>query len=296
MCHSHGCLKSFVSEIFKVSFSLRTVIIQIESTLSIYLCIHWTSIHPYVRQLGKCVDIRVIAAVASLILIFMIVELFRRREQALQYLASLKSNLTTIYYLSNTDTDNIHDLYRNILICTYLYLSDTTAPIPGKVFSEHQSKCKNKCYQFIHKLFEMVNKTSATPLHTTLIRECTGIINNFESLCSMKDYSIPFGTRVLSILLIHLLPIILAPYFIQSINNRNFDDKYIDITEHSIHDMFAIYLWSSLFFWIFGCLLQIKENLVDPFNGDSINDDIMIDWQDIMKDMEIRPYEQESSK
>lgn len=301
-------------KIIKKSLSLllspRTILVQLESFLFIYIVTKFDAANQYTKNFGISVDIRVITLMVSFCVIFAINQSFARRERTLQDVANLKTSIIMIYYsMSNiyhSDDDKKANIYRSCKnLFKYLseYIYDRNELIHDKLYSMEQNRAVQLFYSDINRLLKLAfdcgdhhhhhncyqhqqhknNRDSLfesmdnglskipAPVIVLLTNRINGILESFERLCATKDYLTPLGIRAFVAFMLWFLPIILAPYFVWH-------------TDNEIHDI-ASYAWSWLFFLMLGALVDVKNILDDIFDGDSIQDDVVLDTQNILKNM-----------
>lgn len=79
-------LWKMIKKSFGLLFSLKTVLVQLEAFIFIFLCqkIDQWAAYDFTKHVGLSIDIRVVSLMVSFCIIFTISESFRRRERALQ--------------------------------------------------------------------------------------------------------------------------------------------------------------------------------------------------------------------
>ena len=93
-----------------------------------------------------------------------------------------------------------------------------------------------------------------------------------DSSLLKKDYITPLGIRAFTGFMLWFLPIVLSPYFVWH-------------TEEDVSDV-ASYGWAWLFFLMLGALVDVKNILDDTFDGDSVEDDVVLDIKGILHNMQ----------
>ena len=223
--------------------------------------------------------------------------------------------LCNIYETDEEKKNVVWTAVKHLFKCLGEYIYDRNELIEDKLYSRAQNRAVQHFYKHIHKLLKLamdlpdhttpkksMNKESVNhkgnnvhvirnrdslfgsmdneyqtqsrvpaPIVALLITKINEILESFERLCATKDYLTPLGIRAFTAFMLWFLPIILAPYFVWHTNN--------DITD------IASYAWAWLFFLMLGALVDVKNILDDAFDGDSVQDDVVLDTDSILKNM-----------
>eukprot|EP01083_Nonionella_stella_P005785 16697_1 len=269
--------------------SPRTILVQLESWLCIYLVIRFDHDGSLTKTFGTSININVVTFFIAFCLIFAINQSFARRERALQDIATFQANLVQTYYIfCAVITDDKHEsllrIFDNLFKHLVKYVSDRSPLKDKKLCSHRQNKIVQRVYSDVHRLTEItmgnddtfrlneIKRRNFTPLTAILCGRINALLTSFEKIKVVKDYRAPLGIRAFSSMMLWILPIIVAPYFVWD-------------TSDDVQPNTSCYLWSWLFFLMFGVLADVKNILDDPFDGDSAYDDILLDKNIVIDNM-----------
>jgi len=279
-----GYQRDFLRQLKHFSVTWRMLIVQVESSLAITGFLVYSALDgspsAFEERLARIVDLHLVCSIMPILLIFAVIRASNRRELALQSLNGLVASLSTIYFtisVSNPESDSEQDeallsLEQLFHLLTF-YVKDKERVVDNKDMSMEQHNIKQHMYHCVHRLF-LVATRNRVPLREPLVAQLTAqisrIVEQTETLCSIKDSCRPQRLRVLCILLIYIFPVVLAPCFIRDIEG-----------EPQSSDIVAAFLFSTLFWWIFASLVEIEQSLANMFDGDDAALNVVLDWDDI---------------
>ncbi len=204
-------------------------------------------------------------------IVFAINAAFRRREQALGWLADLKGAAMSLFF-GYRDWVPPSDFGREelraagqTLSLTMTRVTDHLARPPAK--GEERRKILRDIYDGfsqVSRLNERVRQAGVLVNEITLANQyLTHIIRDFEKLTTIRDYRTPLALRGYWQVFLNLFPIFFAPLF-----------AHLAVQYHSL---IVGYGTAVLFTLILVGLDNIQEKLENPFDQDSI-DDIHLDF------------------
>jgi len=235
----------------------------------------------------------VLAAGTVFPLVFSVQAGFSRRDSALTALAKLKAAMLTAWLMIRTwERDEsgkwawqegsacrwageLQRLYAKILDDVELYLR-SDRPVP--------QECGNVVYDGFVTLINFMDNFGPHCGHkkfggeggigrmSTCHRE---MLTNFEEVRAILDNQMPIGLRLFCFALIHVTPIVLAPYW-----NRFCDEKrgnqpnYLTDTAGE-YGCQAGYFIAVTYVLILITLYRVQKQLENPFDGDGLDD---VNW------------------
>ena len=249
-------------KIFWQLINTQTLFITLLSVISTYVChfFGWSAEMP-----TGIIGIAVVFPV-----VFSINAAYKRREQALTYLANIKGHFMALYYAHRDwipkNKKHYENQLRSIALDTFRELSIYLS--------------KNKKRELLH-IYAQISKISK--LHENLrddkvsVGEISranqylrSIILDFEKILNIYDYRTPISLRAYSKVFLNIFPIIFGPFFAWIAEANN---------------LFAGYLVAILYSVILVSLDNIQDDLEDPF--DQIGEDdiqIFIPEESFVKD------------
>lgn len=200
---------------------------------------------------------------------------FQRREKVLEDLAQFKSSGMVWYFcmrdwkqaaqLDNDWITAVQDKLRSVLFHLREYLL-TYKPDRRKIILRAMYEDFSDMNQLIEKL-----RASKLPSNSAIVSRAIHLLNmmclSFERLRVVREYRSPRSIRSFNKVLIMILPIILAPYyvFLGEKNGNQWEPYYISV----------------LVAFVFSALQGVQDKLDDPFDGmseDDINLDSFDEW------------------
>ena len=284
-------LLKIIKKSLALILSPRTILVQLEAFLCSFAVSHLDSLKHFTRNFGESVDMRVITLMISLCVVVSINQSFARRERTLRDIARLKTSLIMVYYamahIFDADADRKRCALlsvKNLMRCLSQYIYDRNQLMRGKLHSAPQNRAVQRFYCDINRLLKLafashdhhhdpqLNSRIPPPIISFLTSKINDALLSFERLCATKDYLTPLGIRAFMGFMLWLLPVLLAPYFVW----------------HTERDMSGVasYGWAWLFFLMLGALVDVKNILDDIFDGDSADDDVVIDVKGILHNMQ----------
>ncbi|MBF0224765.1 MAG: hypothetical protein HQK76_04845 [Desulfobacterales bacterium] len=199
--------------------------------------------------------------------VFSINAAYKRREEALNYFADLKSNLIALYY-AHRDWNpkkevSTHKNFKEASLKTldsinrYLQNSDKDKPETTPMVYTHFSKL-SKLNEEMRSIGVPANEVSRANQYVR------SVITDFEKMKNIYEYRTPIGLRAYSNIFLNLFPIVFGPFF-----------AYL---AQKFSPVFG-YLFAALYSIVLISLQHIQDNLEDPFDGIG-EDDIKLDIKD----------------
>jgi hypothetical protein len=235
----------------------------------------------------------ILAAGTVFPLVFSVQAGFSRRDDALNALAKLKGSMFTVYLMFKTwerDGDGkwgferdsrcgwaaeLDKVYEKLLDDIELYLRGAR-PAP--------EESGNVVYDGLVTLCDMMDKFAPHCGHTKQGGQMgmgrmscyhRDIVSNFEKVRAILDTQMPIGLRLFCFALIHVSPIVLAPYW-----NRFCSEKMAHYSNNSMmesqYGCQAGYFIATTYVLILVTLYRVQKQLANPFDGEDLDD---INWE-----------------
>jgi hypothetical protein len=221
-------------------FSVHTLIITCLSFISSYISLHF--------HFELFVDFLVVGVIIAFPISFTMREAFRRREKSLEYISLFKASLRSIYYcFESSGLDGAKKLeIRNILagVSSELiqYLSDRSGD-----FLSVQA-VSDRIYSFIQNNEENLKKSLSVKILLFMFR----INESLLFLLAVKRHPTPWAIRLIILLGVYLFAI----FYPASLLSRT----GFQVT------LWYVFVMTSVKAFIFICLYNVQNYLVDPFN------------------------------
>mmetsp|Transcript_65205 Transcript_65205/g.79813 ORF Transcript_65205/g.79813 Transcript_65205/m.79813 type:complete len:358 (+) Transcript_65205:46-1119(+) len=299
--------KKFVSYISALLLSKRTLFIQFEAFLCIFLLTNIKLFKDNFVRISEIIDINVITTVLSFTIVFIIGQQFLRRERTLSDISALVSHITMICWtwnwmqnqkmINNNDNNSsndirakleTHHLVNNmskyninhsdeilqisykILYPVSKYLLDHSKLLPLRLYSQQQFTYFK---QFIKAVYELHDKCFSCELDNKVFwsHHINGILKHGRDLLQTKLYKTPLGIRSFSEIGIFVLPVLISPYFVWNKDGQQYSH-------------FSSYFWGYIFFFMYGTLVGIEAKLDDLFDADCL-DDIVLHYDEIINNI-----------
>jgi len=244
---------------FGLIFDRQTVLISALAVLSTFLC----------RKLEFYADMptNLIAIAIIFPIVFSINSAYRRREEVLNYFASLKARAVALYYAHRDiaqDDPGEHEqrgkqLLHDLLQAIKEYFIASPETEQGK-FTDVYSVFSR--YSQSHELLRKagVPAPNLNPLYTNL----STLVMEFEKMRNIMLYRTPISLRAYSQVFLNLFPIVYGPYF------ANLCVKSNPLVGYGVAILYSIILVS---------LDNIQEDLECPFDMKG-EDDVQLDVTD----------------
>ena len=236
----------------------QTVIVAILAALSTYLCI--------TLNLSADMPTGLIGVAIVFPIVFSINASYKRREEALKYMASLKAHAVSIYYAHRDwlpkdnaeDPERIRGLIEALLINIRRYF--TAAENVRK-----DTKNIYKVFSDISKSHEILRNKGLPANEISRINQyLRAMIIEFERMKNILHYRTPISLRAYSRIFLNSFPILFGPYF------AHLAIKFYPAVGYIVAIIYSLVLVS---------LDNIQERLEDPFDEVG-EDDIKLDIRD----------------
>jgi len=235
----------------------------------------------------------ILAAGTIFPLVFSVQAGFLRRDDALSAMAKLKGAMFTVYLMFKTwekekqgkwgwETDGsgnwaaeLDTVYEKLLDDIELYLRGSR-PAP--------EESGNVVYDGLVTLGTMMEKFAPHCGHTIYGGQSgigrmscyhRDIVSSFERVRAILDTQMPVGLRLFCFALIHVSPIVLAPYW-----NRFCGEKMVHYSHYAMmesqYGCQAGYFIAITYVLILVTLYRVQAQLENPFDGDNLDD---INWE-----------------
>mmetsp|Transcript_53343 Transcript_53343/g.169577 ORF Transcript_53343/g.169577 Transcript_53343/m.169577 type:complete len:306 (+) Transcript_53343:332-1249(+) len=202
-------------------------------------------------------------------IVFTISQSYKRREEALQRLASLKANAYGLYWIqrdwdpSRTNGAKIaaavSHMFDSIRVFLHADTYDRQEALKGVYAS--MSACSLVTFELTNNP-ATDSRPQCAPTHASranqYIRYC---INDFERMRVIRDYRTPEGLRLFATFLLHILPVILGPRFAQ----------YCAADEDN-YGCASSYFTAIMFFVVVLTLYHVQQDLEDPYDESGWDD------------------------
>ena len=195
-------------------------------------------------------------------IVFSINSAYRRREEAIKSLASIKANIAALGFMSRDWTPKTSGKTDPVI--------EELAP---DLFGSIKESLANFTQENFNKVYIVLSKWSA---HHEVLREdgisgseisranqyLRTIMTDFENMRNIARYRTPLNLRAYSKVFLHVIPITFAPHFAFMMQDGG-----------SLYSGYVVAFFYSL---VFVCLDVIQEQLENPFDQNGI-DDVRLD-------------------
>ena len=249
---------------FTYNINFKTFIIIFLSLITTYLCLRFDII---IQLPTGLIGIAIVFPI-----VFSINAAYRRREEALNYLASIKSSSISLFYLHRDlmPGDNREHAERIRLLTLDLFKSlNSYFMAVGD---------KDTTFRHIYSLFSRISLSirqlridgiPATDI-TRALQYLRTIITEFECMRNIFIYRTPNSLRAYTQVFLNIFPIIFGPYF-----------AYLS-TEFFYSSGYFV---SVLYCLVLVCLNNIQNNIENPYDGiglDDINLNIAEEYAEVL--------------
>ena len=246
---------------------------------------------------------QILAAGTVFPLVFSVQAGFSRRDAALSHLAKMKGALFTIYLMFKTwekspdgkwaweagsqsrwaaELDRVYD---KLLDDIEFYLRGSRAA---------PEECGNVVYDGLSTLCGLMNKFAPHSGHTKsggqlgmgrMSAYHRDIVTSFEKVRCILDTQMPVGLRLFCFALIHVSPIVLAPYWNKFCSDQNGSgSQYTNVAsmKHSNpeYGCLAGYFIATTYVLILVTLYRVQKQLENPFEGGTSDHDLDdVNWE-----------------
>ncbi len=221
-------------------FSIHTPVIMLLSLIS-----SWAALYFHFKFY---VDFLVIGVIVSFPISFTMREAFRRREKALEYISLFKASLQSLYYcFENSDLDGSKKTaINNILASTSSQLINYLSGKGGDF--ESVRNIADRIHVFIQENEKDLKKGFSVKMLLFMFR----INESLTFLIATKRHPTPWAIRLIILLGVYLFVI----FYPASLLSR---------TGFQV-DLWYVFVMTCFKGFIFMCLYNVQDHLVDPFN------------------------------
>mmetsp|Transcript_1543 Transcript_1543/g.3516 ORF Transcript_1543/g.3516 Transcript_1543/m.3516 type:complete len:336 (+) Transcript_1543:161-1168(+) len=209
-------------------------------------------------------------------LVFSVQASFSRREQALKALAQIKGTTFACYLMFKTwdktgdgkfaaEADQI--LQKLLDDIMWYVRCEQRTPETGHSVYDGFTALAEKMGEFVPNTGYSKPGEGGLSRMQLYLRD---MINDFEQLRAVRDSETPIGLRLFCFSLIHISPILLAPYW------NHFCDKQINSEMPSDYGCESGYFVGIFYVLIVLSLYRVQSELEDPFDGSGVDD---IKWE-----------------
>lgn len=208
-------------------------------------------------------------------LVFSVQASFQRRERALAALSSLKGAIFAVYLMFKTWEKEgtgkwaleVEQIFHKLLDDMEYYLRHPNRP----------EECGNLVYDGFATLARKMNEFGPEAGFTKggeagmgrMAAYLQEIMRSFEGVRAIRDTETPVGLRLFCFALIHIAPVLLAPYWVHFCSKQ----KRSALAPYGCE---ASYFVAVTFVLIVMTLHRVQVELEDPFDGDGDDD---IKWE-----------------
>ena len=201
--------------------------------------------------------------------VFSIDSAYKRRENALRYLADLRSHAIAIYYaMRDWCTEKEHDLHERTKLLLEEILVAIRAMLSGNNRKEdriHEARIYELFSRLSVNTMELRDHGAQSSEISRISQYVSKMIIAFDNMKMIHHYRTPITLRAYSKVFINIFPIIYGPYFANMVNN------YTSRLE---------YVMPILYSFILVSLDNIQDHLEHPFDEVG-EDDIRIDPKEV---------------
>lgn len=258
-------LKKAKMKLFKSLWNIinyKTFIITTLSVVATYYC----------KQFNFVGDLPITLVGTAIIfpVVFSINSAYKRREDAIMSYASLKSNFAALFYVSKNWVASEHEKFckqgtallfktmQNIIV----FFTNTNLKKQAEL-----EKPIYRCFDEISLFIQTLRKAGITTSELSRADQYfTKAISDFERMKKILYYRTPYALRVYAIFFLYSFPVLYAPYFAYHLK----DSTYPIIG----------YISAVLYSFVFVSLINIQEQLEDPFDQYG-EDDIKLDLEEM---------------
>jgi hypothetical protein len=231
----------------------KTLTITTLSVVATYLC-------SYYNIVGD-LPITLIGTAIIFPVVFSINSAYKRREEAIMYYASFKSNLMSLFYAGKNWADKEHIAYQN-------HIQSILNRLMGNVVELfiHEPAAQQKWELEIYKNFDEISlfiqtlrKGGISPGELSRIDQyLTKSITDFEKMKQILCYRTPNSMRTYAKFFMYSFPVLYAPYFGYHLKDGTY--------------RFIGYISAVLYSFVFSSLVNIQDQLENPFDQDGEDD------------------------
>lgn len=208
------------------------------------------------------VDLIIFSIAIIFPLVFTIREAFRRRQNAIKLLSTLKASICAFYFslennnkLTADEKLQVHDMMTALSHSFIEGLKNKANP--NIVAVREQVR---KIYIFVDTNREAISGGTSLKL----IRLIQDIQESIENLNGIKIHGTPISLRAYCLIFIYILPFIFTPTLVYN------------LTDHSV---WLVYILSVLHGFILMSLYNLQDHIEDPFDQMGLDDIQLVEFQ-----------------
>ncbi|XRB06574.1 hypothetical protein NFJ02_28g65280 [Pycnococcus provasolii] len=224
-------------------------------------------------------------------------DIYKRREEALQRIASMRGNVMGLYWIHRdwdpqgpvgTRANKMAGACSNLFDALRVFLLTKTTDRQEALRSVYQ--CTSSISLLNWELTAQPAEGSSDfgprgqcpPTHASRANQYTRfIINDFERLRVIRDYRTPQGLRLFSTLMLHLMPIILGPTF------AGYCSKSVD--PDLGYGCASSYFTAVIYFMVTLTLFHVQQDLEDPYDDEGWDDINLNLTPELQRHMALKP-------
>jgi len=271
----------------------HTLIVIIISCVSTFLC----SKDMFAFKLETKGIMSILSLGTIFPIVFTIGQSYKRREEALQRIASMRGNVMGLYWIHRdwdpqgpvgTRANKMAGACSNLFDALRVFLLPQTTD---------RQEALRSVYQFTSSIsllnWELTAQPAegssdfgprgqCPPTHASRANQYTRfIINDFERLRVIRDYRTPQGLRLFSTLMLHLMPIILGPTF------AGYCSKSVD--PDLGYGCASSYFTAVIYFMVTLTLFHVQQDLEDPYDDEGWDDINLNLTPELQRHMALKP-------
>jgi len=236
-------------------------IVDHRSLLITLLCIAVTWI---CLRLGISYNVDLIIFSIAIIfpLVFTIREAFRRRQNAIKLLSTLKASISAFYF----SLENSNKLTREEKLQVHEMMNGLSQTFIQELKHRNNDKISQVREQ-IRNIYVFVDTNRNSISNNTslkLIRLVQDIQEAVENLNGIKIHGTPVSLRAYCLVFIYILPFIFTPTLVYNLSS---------------HPVWLIYVLSVLHGFILMSLYNLQEHIEDPFDQMGLDDIKLVEFQ-----------------
>ena len=213
-------------------------------------------------------------------IVFTIGQSYKRREEALQRIASMRANIMGLYWIhrewdpegqSGQQAAKLAAAASNLFDSLRIFLLARTENRGDALRSVYQCTSSISLLNWELTAIKPSGESDygprgmAPPTHASRANQYTRfIINDFERLRVIRDYRTPQGLRLFSTLMLHVMPIILGPTFAGYCSE--------DVDPDKGYGCASSYFTAVIYFTVTLTLFHVQQDLEDPYDDEGWDD------------------------
>jgi len=217
------------------------------------------------REFQYNYDLALISIAIIFPLVFTIRSAFRRRENALEYLAQFRAGLITVddsfqesKKLDDEKKKEIEGIIRNISDCMINYLG-------------HESCSQEKLNEEVKKVFLFIKQNSeqiGSGTALKIFRFMKDVHDSVGKITAVNNHRTPISIRAYCLIFIYIYPIIYTP----ALYNKLHDGI-------SMNESWIVYLLSAISTFILISLYNVQDQMENPFDQRGLDDIRLSDFR-----------------